>query len=67
MDQENLINEVEDKILDSLPFEAIEKLAKMADDGENDADKVNAVLKEYGVDSVEIAKSVAEKENNDGQ
>ena len=66
MDQDKLIDEIEDKILDSLPFEAIEKLAKM--DGEGiSKEKIGALLSEYGVNAVEITKNAMNKEKNNGQ
>ncbi len=59
MDQLNLVEILQDKVIDSLPDEAIIKLAEMPEDTDNET--LRKFLADYGVDIEEVAKKVAEE------
>ena len=59
MDQLNLVEILQDKVIDSLPDEAIIKLAEMPEDTDNET--LRKFLTDYGVYIEEVAKKVAEE------
>ncbi len=61
MDQNELIENIEDEILNSLPEEALERLAAISEKGDFPNNEVREVLKEYGIDANDVAKKIVEK------
>ena len=59
MNQANLVEILQDKVVDSLPDEAIIKLAEMPEDTDNET--LRKFLADYGVDIEAVAKEVAEE------
>lgn len=59
MDQAKLVDDIQEKAIDSLPDEAIIKLAEMPDDVDNET--LREFLAGYGVDMNAVAKNVVEE------
>ncbi len=66
MDQEAFIDEVQEEVLNRLPYEAIEKLANLSDEDTRDDEKISTILAEYGINAEDVAREVAKKEGLDG-
>lgn len=63
MDQAELIDKVQEKILDNLPDEAIQRLAELEDTGGNYDAAVQTILKENHIDVQKTISSVMEEQN----
>lgn len=62
MDQNQLAEAIKEEILNSLPDEAIEKLAQLSEEEGNHEKEAREILKNYDISADEIAKSMAGKE-----
>lgn len=62
MDTEKLTDLVEDEVLNQLPDEAIDQLLELSKTEGDHEMEINVILKRYGINPVEIAKSLTEKE-----
>ena len=65
MNIDKLTDLVEDEVLKQLPEEALDQLLELSEDDEDYEVAVNAILKRYGVNPVEIAKTFTEKGENE--
>ena len=62
MDTKKLTDLVEDEVLNQLPDEAIDHLLELSKTEGDHEMEINVILKRYGINPVEIAKSLTEKE-----
>lgn len=67
MDQNQLAKNLEDAVLDSLPEEAIERLAAISDKENFSRKEVTEVLNEYGININEMAKNLVDEEGNNNE
>ena len=65
MDENEIIDKLQDKILKMLPDEAVKELAEISEDTEDAELKIQAILKRNGIDAAALAKEMTEekKEN----
>lgn len=67
MDQNQLAKNLEDAVLDSLPEEAIERLAAISDKENFSRKEVTEVLNEYGININEMAKNLVDEEGKNNE
>ena len=64
MDQAELIDKIQEKILNILPAEAIHRLAELEDKGGDYNEEVQKILTENNIDVKNIINQVIEEEKN---
>jgi len=65
MDQSELIEILEDRIIDVLPEEAVDALLAIPQDGENHDPEVMEILQTYHIDPNAMAQQLKKEQNNE--